>query len=189
MQDGRTFEGTVVNADLHSDIAIVKIKTKTSLPAAKLGVSNELRPGDWVIALGCPLSLQNTVTAGIVRYKRYFKAVLQLMFVICYCKVSVSLYVISSRTSSLLQLAISSLKHHFFFEILSLRGHIRLTLSFQSMSFLLWVLIVCFLHEKCSCVDRKSSDLGLGGMRREYLQTDCPINVVKYDLLLRFPSH
>lgn len=83
MQDGRTFEGTVVNADLHSDIAIVKIKTKTPLPAAKLGVSNELRPGDWVIALGCPLSLQNTVTAGIVRYKRYFIAVLQLMFVIC----------------------------------------------------------------------------------------------------------
>ena len=31
----------------------------------------------------------------------------------------------------------------------------------------------------CSCVDRKSSDLGLGGIRREYLQTDCAINVVR----------
>ncbi|KAJ0509388.1 putative htrA2 peptidase [Helianthus annuus] len=69
LQDGRSFEGTV------------------------LGSSSSLRPGDWVVALGCPLSLQNTITAGIV-----------------------------------------------------------------------------------SCVDRKSSDLGLGGMRREYLQTDCAIN-------------
>nr|CAD1819892.1 unnamed protein product [Ananas comosus var. bracteatus] len=73
LQDGREFEGTVVNADLHSDIAV-------------------LQPGDWVVALGCPLSLQNTITSGIV-----------------------------------------------------------------------------------SCVDRKSSDLGLGGVRREYLQTDCAI--------------
>ncbi|XP_077229190.1 trypsin family protein with PDZ domain-containing protein isoform X2 [Tasmannia lanceolata] len=93
LQDGRTFEGTVVNADFQSDIAVVKIKSKTPLPAAKLGSSYKLHPGDWVVALGCPLSLQNTITAGIV-----------------------------------------------------------------------------------SCVDRKSSDLGLGGMRREYLQTDCAIN-------------
>ncbi|XP_068654933.1 putative protease Do-like 14 [Aristolochia californica] len=93
LQDGRTFEGVVVNADFISDIAVVKIQSKTSLPAAKLGSSSRVRPGEWVVALGCPLSLQNTITAGIV-----------------------------------------------------------------------------------SCVDRKSSDLGLGGMRREYLQTDCAIN-------------
>ncbi|KAI3974043.1 hypothetical protein MKX01_026440 [Papaver californicum] len=93
LQDGRTFEGTVVNADLHSDIAVVKINSKTPLPAAKLGSSIKMRPGDWVVAMGCPHSLQNTVTAGIV-----------------------------------------------------------------------------------SCVDRKSSDLGLGGIQREYLQTDCAIN-------------
>lgn len=68
LQDGRTFEGTVVNADLHSDIAIVRIKSKTPLPTAKLGSSSKLRPGDWVVAVGCPLSLQNTITAGIVRY-------------------------------------------------------------------------------------------------------------------------
>ncbi|KAI9098976.1 hypothetical protein K1719_024743 [Acacia pycnantha] len=94
LQDGRTFEGRVVNADLHSDIALVKINSKTPLPAAKLGSSSKLRPGEWVLAIGCPLSLQNTVTAGIV-----------------------------------------------------------------------------------SCVDRKSSDLGLSGMRREYLQTDCAVNM------------
>ena len=67
LQDGRSFEGTVVNADLHSDIAIVKINSKTPLPTAKLGCSSTLRPGDWVVAVGCPLSLQNTITAGIVR--------------------------------------------------------------------------------------------------------------------------
>lgn len=58
----------MVNADLHSDIAIVKINSKTPLPTAKFGTSSKLRPGDWVVALGCPLTLQNTVTAGIVRY-------------------------------------------------------------------------------------------------------------------------
>ncbi|KAG0499858.1 hypothetical protein HPP92_004549 [Vanilla planifolia] len=93
LQDGREFEGMVISADIHSDIAVVKIKTNAPLPSAKLGSSSRLRPGDWVIAMGCPLSLQNTITAGIV-----------------------------------------------------------------------------------SCVDRKSSDLGLGGVRREYLQTDCAIN-------------
>lgn len=67
LQDGREYIGHVVNADLHSDIAIVKIKSKTPLPAVKLGSSSKLRPGDWVVAVGCPLSLQNTVTAGIVR--------------------------------------------------------------------------------------------------------------------------
>ncbi|KAJ1417124.1 Peptidase S1C [Sesbania bispinosa] len=92
LQDGRTFEGKLVNADVHSDIAIVKINSETPLPEAKLGSSSMLRPGDWVIAMGCPLSLQNTITAGIV-----------------------------------------------------------------------------------SCVDRKSSDLGLSGTPREYIQADCKI--------------
>ncbi|CAN0855220.1 Putative protease Do-like 14 [Linum grandiflorum] len=95
LQDGRTFEGTVLNADLHSDIAIVKINSKTPLPTAKLGSSSKIRPGEWVLAVGCPLSLQNTVTMGII-----------------------------------------------------------------------------------SCIDRKSSDLGLGGFQREYLQTDCAVNAV-----------
>ncbi|KAJ0079995.1 hypothetical protein Patl1_22568 [Pistacia atlantica] len=84
-----------------------KINSKTPLPTAKLGSSSKLRPGDWVLAVGCPLSLQNTVTAGIVRF------------------------------------------------------------LFSNL----------FVLYGISCVDRKSSDLGLGGMRREYLQTDCAINV------------
>ncbi|XP_038717992.1 putative protease Do-like 14 isoform X2 [Tripterygium wilfordii] len=90
LQDGRTFYGTVVNADHHSDIAIVKINSRTPFLTAKLGSSSNLRPGDLVLAMGCSCSLQNTVTAGIV-----------------------------------------------------------------------------------SCVDRKSSDLGIRGHQREYLQTDC----------------
>ncbi|XP_038717482.1 putative protease Do-like 14 isoform X3 [Tripterygium wilfordii] len=60
LQDGRTFEGTVVNVDLLSDIATVKINS------CKLGSSSKLRPGDWVLAMGCPPSLKNTVTAGVV---------------------------------------------------------------------------------------------------------------------------
>lgn len=93
LQDGREYVGTVINADLQSDIAILKIKSKTPLPYLKIGNSSKLRPGDWVVAVGCPLTLQNTVTAGII-----------------------------------------------------------------------------------SCVDRKSRDLGLRGIQREYLQTDCAIN-------------
>ncbi|CAL9764581.1 unnamed protein product [Musa acuminata subsp. burmannicoides] len=93
LQDGREFEGTVVNADFVSDIAVVKIQSKIPLPAAKLGMSSKLHPGDFVIALGCPHALKNTITSGII-----------------------------------------------------------------------------------SCVDRKSSDLGLKGVQREYLQTDCAIN-------------
>ena len=69
LQDGREFEGVVLNADRYADIAVVKIKPDTPLPAARLGSSSLLRPGDWVVALGCPLSLQNTVTAGIVRLR------------------------------------------------------------------------------------------------------------------------
>ncbi|KAJ4751572.1 hypothetical protein LUZ62_085977 [Rhynchospora pubera] len=66
LQDGRSFKGHVVNADDYSDVAIVKIKSSTPLPSARFGNSAKLRPGDWVVALGCPLSLQNTITAGIV---------------------------------------------------------------------------------------------------------------------------
>jgi HtrA serine peptidase 2 len=69
LQDGREFEGVVLNADCHSDIAVVKIKSSTPLPAARLGSSCQIRPGEWVVALGSPLCLQNTVTAGIIRLR------------------------------------------------------------------------------------------------------------------------
>lgn len=67
LQDGRTYEGTVVNVDVHSDIAIIKINSETPLPSAQLGSSSKVQPGDCVIAVGSPHSLKSTVTAGIVR--------------------------------------------------------------------------------------------------------------------------
>lgn len=66
LQDGRTFEGPVVNVDVHSDIAIIKINSETPLPSAQLGSSSKVQPGDCVIAVGSPHLLKSTVTAGIV---------------------------------------------------------------------------------------------------------------------------
>lgn len=66
MQDGRTFDGEVVSYDLSSDIAVVKIDSKAPFPAAVLGSSQKLRPGEWIVALGSPLHLQNSVTVGVI---------------------------------------------------------------------------------------------------------------------------
>ncbi|XP_071688895.1 putative protease Do-like 14 [Rutidosis leptorrhynchoides] len=66
LQDGRSFVGTILNTDIHYDVALVKIDGATPFSAAKLGSSSKLRPGDSVLALGSPLGLKNTVTAGIV---------------------------------------------------------------------------------------------------------------------------
>lgn len=63
--DGRTFPGTVEDIDQRSDLATVRIQCK-NLPALKLGQSSSLRSGEWVVALGSPLALSNTVTAGVI---------------------------------------------------------------------------------------------------------------------------
>jgi Do/DeqQ family serine protease len=65
LADKRTFKGTVVGRDSFTDLALVKIDAQ-NLPAAKLGSSKTLRPGDWAIAIGSPLGLDHTVTFGIV---------------------------------------------------------------------------------------------------------------------------
>lgn len=65
LKDGRTFQGEVKGIDPPSDLAVVKIKGK-NLPVATLGNSNQLQVGDWAIALGNPLGLDNTVTLGII---------------------------------------------------------------------------------------------------------------------------
>ncbi|XP_050397578.1 serine protease HTRA2, mitochondrial [Patella vulgata] len=65
LHNGDTYEGVVTAVDQISDLATIKIKGK-NLPTLKFGKSCELRPGEWVVALGCPLTLSNTVTAGIV---------------------------------------------------------------------------------------------------------------------------
>lgn len=65
LKDGREFEGTVLGADPVTDVAVVKIEA-TDLPTVTLGDVEAIRPGEWAIAIGNPLGLDNTVTAGII---------------------------------------------------------------------------------------------------------------------------
>jgi len=63
------YEATIVGRDPKSDVALIKIKPKKDLPFAAFGNSDELRVGEWVLAIGNPFGLQKTVTAGIVSAK------------------------------------------------------------------------------------------------------------------------
>jgi len=65
LSDKRQFDATVVGTDPLTDLAVVKIDAK-NLPVAFLGNSDNLKVGQWVMAIGNPLSLSSTVTAGIV---------------------------------------------------------------------------------------------------------------------------
>ena len=65
LKDGRVFDGKVQGVDEVTDLAVVKINGK-DLPVAPLGNSDEVQVGDWAIAVGNPLGLDNTVTLGIV---------------------------------------------------------------------------------------------------------------------------
>ena len=65
LKDGRKFEGKVRGVDEVTDLAVVKIEGN-DLPVATLGVSTDVQVGDWAIAVGNPLGLDNTVTLGIV---------------------------------------------------------------------------------------------------------------------------
>ena len=67
--DGRKFKAEVVGVDERTDIAVIRIKAKTDLPFVKLGSSKKMRPGDWVMAIGNPFGLENTVTVGVVSAK------------------------------------------------------------------------------------------------------------------------
>jgi S1-C subfamily serine protease len=65
LKDGRTFQGKVVGTDSVTDVAVIKIDA-LRLPTVRLGKSEDLNPGQWAIAIGNPLGLDNTVTAGII---------------------------------------------------------------------------------------------------------------------------
>ena len=65
LPDGRSFTGKVLGADPLTDVAVVKV-VGSRLPVAPLGDSTKVRPGEWAIAIGNPLGLDNTVTAGII---------------------------------------------------------------------------------------------------------------------------
>jgi Do/DeqQ family serine protease len=65
LKDGRNLKGRVLGQDPITDVAVVKIEAN-DLPTVTLGNSDLLKPGEWAIAIGNPLGLDNTVTAGIV---------------------------------------------------------------------------------------------------------------------------
>lgn len=65
LKDGRTYEGRVVGVDSVTDVAAVQIQAD-KLPTVKMGNSQNLIPGQWAIAIGNPLGLDNTVTIGII---------------------------------------------------------------------------------------------------------------------------
>jgi len=69
LSDGRTFTATVKGLDRKLDLALLKIDSKEDLPVVKQGDSDELRVGEWVMAIGNPFGLEQTVTVGIVSAK------------------------------------------------------------------------------------------------------------------------
>lgn len=72
LRDGRTFQGRVVACDGPTDLAVVRLELSPAelsdnhLPSARFGASSALRVGEWVVALGCPLMLKWSCSAGIV---------------------------------------------------------------------------------------------------------------------------
>ena len=68
LYDGRSFDAKVVGTDPTTDVALLKIEGK-EFPFLKFGSSDDLRLGEWVLAIGSPFDLQSTITAGIVSAK------------------------------------------------------------------------------------------------------------------------
>ncbi|MEL7039462.1 MAG: HhoA/HhoB/HtrA family serine endopeptidase [Cyanobacteria bacterium J06592_8] len=65
LKDGRLFEGKVLGTDSITDVAVIKIQAN-NLPSVRIGDSEQLAPGEWAIAIGNPLGLDNSVTVGII---------------------------------------------------------------------------------------------------------------------------
>ncbi len=69
LTDKRAFKARIVGTDKRTDVAVVKIEA-SGLPAVKIGDSSRLKVGEWVMAIGSPFGLENSVTAGIVSAKQ-----------------------------------------------------------------------------------------------------------------------
>lgn len=65
LKDGREFQGRVLGVDPVTDVAVIKIEAN-NLPSVNMGNSEQLKPGEWAIAIGNPLGLDNSVTVGII---------------------------------------------------------------------------------------------------------------------------
>lgn len=66
LSDNRRFEGTLIGSDKKTDLAVIKINSFKSLPQALLGNSENIRVGEWVVAIGNPYGLDGTVTVGVI---------------------------------------------------------------------------------------------------------------------------
>jgi Do/DeqQ family serine protease len=66
LQSGEILRGTVVGEDSLTDLAVIKVNAARDLPTVKLGDSDSAQVGDWVLAIGSPFGLDQTVTAGII---------------------------------------------------------------------------------------------------------------------------
>ncbi len=81
LASGDEYRAKVIGKDEGTDIAILKVEAKKDLPVAKLGNSDGMTQGDWVLAIGSPFGLEQTVTAGIIsatgrsgsRYQRFLQ--------------------------------------------------------------------------------------------------------------------
>ncbi len=69
LSDSRELEAKVVGRDAKTDLAVIKINARGELPFATLGDSDRVEVGEWVVAIGNPFGLDNTITAGIVSAK------------------------------------------------------------------------------------------------------------------------
>ncbi len=69
LTDKREFKARIIGADKRTDVAVVKIEAN-NLPAVRIGDANRVRVGEWVMAIGSPFNLENSVTAGIVSAKQ-----------------------------------------------------------------------------------------------------------------------
>ena len=68
LTDRREFKAKVLGADRRTDVALLQVEAR-NLPSVRIGDSNRIRAGEWVIAIGSPFNLDNTVTAGIISAK------------------------------------------------------------------------------------------------------------------------
>jgi serine protease Do len=72
LKNGKEYDAEIVGTDSSTDLALIKIEAEGDLPFLKLGDSNEIEVGEWVLAIGNPFGLDHTVTSGIVSAKGRF---------------------------------------------------------------------------------------------------------------------